>query len=334
MNRTRPTFVPRKLSIALSLAALAACLLAASPAQATFPGKPGAIVYPKSSFSESSSDGGGLFAHGPKRSQKPHQLTTDPDDSSPSVSADGRSIVFSSNRDPSPTAGGSHIYVADADGSGVTQVTADSTFDSNPSFSPDGEQIVFDRRVGSGKSRIYVVGVDGAGLKALTDSSSSAWEPVFTPNGRRIVYTSNADVDAETDRSDIFAMAPNGDNQKVLIDGIRNESEPDVSPNGKAIVFSSNRFHESNIWVARANGSHVRKVTHNKGDCFRGTCFVSPAWAPDGKHIAALGLGRYKSVLEIMKPDGSISAEFDSGGTEEEGYGSHVGAPAWGPVPK
>ena len=58
--------------------------------------------------------------------------------------------------------------------------------------------------------------------------------------------------DAETDRSDIFAMAPNGDNQKVLIDGIRNESEPDVSPNGRSIVFASNRFHESNIYVAKA----------------------------------------------------------------------------------
>ena len=34
-----------------------------------------------------------------------------------------------------------------------------------------------------------------------------------------------------------------------------------------------------------------------------------------------------------MRPDGSRSKEFDSGGTEEEGYGSHVGAPAWGPVP-
>ena len=35
-----------------------------------------------------------------------------------------------------------------------------------------------------------------------------------------------------------------------------------------------------------------------------------------------------------MRPDGSQSKEFDSGGTEEEGYGSHVGAPTWGPEAK
>jgi Tol biopolymer transport system component len=324
----------RRLFAPLSLAIAAGAAIFAAPAQAAFPGAPGQIVYPRSTFTESSSDGGGLFAHGPRQSQKSKQLTSDPDDGAPSFSADGRTIVFAGNRDLLPTSSGSHIYVMNVDGSDVRQVTSGTSYDSNPSFSPDGNRIVFDRRTGSGRSRIFVVDVDGSGMHALTDGSSSSWDPVFTPKGNRIVYTGNADVDASTDRSDIFAMAPDGANQKVLIDGIRNESEPDVSPNGRSIVFASNRFHESNIYVAKANGRRVRAVTHNKGDCFRGTCFVSPTWSPDGKHIAALGLGRYKSELEVMRLDGSQSKEFDSGGTEEEGYGSHVGAPTWGPVAK
>jgi TolB protein len=319
------------LAASLSLIGISA---GAAPAQATFPGVPGPLVYPRTSFSESASDGGGLFTHGPRLSQKSQQLTTDPDDQAPSFSADGRLIAFASDHDSTSSAG-THIYVMDADGSGLRQLTSGSAFDSDPAFSPDGERLVFDRRTGgSGTSRIYAVGVDGSGLHALTDGSSGAWDPVFTPNGRRIVYVGNGDSDARTDRSDIWAMGPTGADQRVLIDGVRDESEPDVSPNGRAIVFASNRFHESNIYVARANGKHVRAVTHNKGDCFRGTCYVSPAWAPDGKHIAALGLGRYKSDLEVMRPDGSQRREFDSGGTEEEGYGSHVGAPAWGVVPR
>jgi Tol biopolymer transport system component len=327
------TRILNRLVLALSLALLGGAAAGAVPALATFPGDPGPLVYPRTSFTESASDGGGLFAHGPRSSQKAQQLTTDPDDNSPSFSADGRLIAFSSNRE-SPPGAGAHSYVINADGSGLRQLTTGSAFDSDPSFSPDGELVVFDRRTGGGgTSRIYAVGVDGSGLKALTDASSSAWDPVFTPNGRRIVYVGNGDSDARTDRSDIWAMGPTGADQRVLIDGVRNESEPDVSPSGRAIVFASNRFHESNIYVARVNGSHVRAVTHNKGDCFRGTCYVSPTWAPDGKHIAALGLGRYKSDLEVMRPDGSRMKEFDSGGTEEEGYGSHVGAPAWGVVP-
>jgi Tol biopolymer transport system component len=333
MNRDPLTSRLLRLLIPLSLAFAAAPVVFAAPAQAAFPGAPGKIVYPRASSSESGSTGG-LFAHGPRRSQKPSQLTSESQDNAPSFSADGRMIAFSSDRGLLPTSSGSHIYVMNADGSDVRQVTSGPAYDSDPSFSPDGSRIVFDRSTGSGRPRIFVVSVDGSGLEALTDGSSSSWDPVFTPKGNRIVYTGNADVDAPTDRSDIFAMAPDGSDQRVLIDGIRNESEPDVSPDGRSIVFVSNRFHESNIYVAKANGRRVRSVTHGKGDCFRGTCYLSPAWAPDGKHIAFLGLGRYKSVLEVMRANGSNRQEFDSGGTEEEGYGSHVGAPTWGPVAK
>jgi hypothetical protein len=35
-----------------------------------------------------------------------------------------------------------------------------------------------------------------------------------------------------------------------------------------------------------------------------------------------------------MKLDGSGQKTFDSGGTEEEGFGTHIGAPAWGPAPR
>ena len=54
-------------------------------------------------------------------------------------------IAFSSDRGLLPTSSGSHIYVMDADGSDVRQVTSGTTYDSDPSFSPDGSRIVFDR---------------------------------------------------------------------------------------------------------------------------------------------------------------------------------------------
>jgi hypothetical protein len=37
----------------------------------------------------------------------------------------------------------------------------------------------------------------------------------------------------------------------------------------------------------------------------------------------------------VMRADGRGHAkEFDEAGTEEEGFGSRIGAPAWGPVPR
>jgi Tol biopolymer transport system component len=316
----------------LPLVALAVAGCAAAPAQATFPGTPGPIAYSRSTSTETGTTGG-IFAHGPRRSQRALRLTSEPGDSSPSYSADGRTIAFVAERE-ALIAAGRHIYLMNSDGGDVRPLTSGAGRDANPSFSPSGRQVVFDRSEGSGDSpQIFVVNVDGSGLRRLTAGPGKNYDPVFTPNGRRIVFVSDRDHDVRTDRSDIFSMAADGSDQRILIDGPRNESEPDVSPNGRSIVFSSNRRKGPNLFVARSNGTHVRALTHSRGDCFYGTCYLSPAWAPDGRHIAFLAVGRYKSDLDVMRADGSQDREFDSGGTEEEGYGTTLGAPAWGPAP-
>ena len=306
---------------------VAAAAVLATPAQAAFPGKVGSLVYPRVSINESE-DTGGLTLHGPRQKQKPHRLTSNPTDEAPAFSANGRFVAFSSVTEP--LVAGRHIYVVKADGTGLRQLTTGSSFDSNPSFSPDGKQVVFDRHGGSGKTHVFAINVDGSGLRQLTNGSFNDSEPVYTPNGKRIVFVSDRDHDVKTDRSDIFAMAPSGANQRVLIDGPYYEKEPDTAPNGKAIAFVSNRRPGINIFVANANGRQVRQLTHNKRDCFSGSCNLGPAWSPDGKHIAYLAVGRYSSDLEVMRADGGGVKGFSDGGTEPEGFGTKVGAPGWG----
>jgi len=320
----------KKLSV--FVAALSLALVFAAPAWATYPGKAGPLVYSKSNSSELGTTGG-LVSHGPRVSQKPVALTTVPYDSMPFFSADGRKIVFA--RDPDLLAAGSSIFIMNSDGSGAKQLTSGPRLDGNPTISPDGEVVVFDRyEPGNNRSHLWSVKVDGTGLTQLTSGSDDESEPVFTPSGKRIVYTGNADQDARSDHSDIWAMAADGSNPKVLVDGVRDESEADVSPNGRSIVFSSNRNHGPNLFIANAKGKRVRPVTRNKGDCFRGRCYLTPVFSPDGKHLASTGGGRYSDSLTVMKLDGSQQKTFDSGGTEEEGYGTHIGAPAWGPAPR
>jgi Tol biopolymer transport system component len=315
----------------IALVVLACALLAglATSAQAAFPGKPGPLVYPRVNINESG-DTGGLTLHGPRQKQKPHRLTSNPTDEAPAFSANGRFVAFSSITEPLGAATGRHIYVVKADGAGLRQLTSGPSFDSNPSFSPNGKQIVFERDPGAGKSHVFAINFDGTGLRQLTNGAFNDSEPVYTPSGKRIVFVSDRDHDVKTDRSDIFAMAPNGANPRVLIDGPYYEKEPDTSPNGRGIVFVSNRQPGINLFVANANGRRVRQLTHNKRDCFSGSCNLSPAWSPDGKHIAYLAVGRYSSDLEVMRADGSGEKEFSDGGTEPEGFGTKVGAPSWG----
>jgi Tol biopolymer transport system component len=310
-------------------------LVGASPVSAAFPGVPGPIAYSHTVIGEGT-DTGGLFAHGPRKRDVPVELTENPADNSPSYSPNGRLIVFAGNHDPGLAPQGSHLYVMKSDGGGIRQLTSGSFYDSNPSFSPNGKLVVFDRGGLQGRStQIFAVPVAGGNPEAITDESGSDSDPTFTPNGKRIVFVSNRMTSGRTDRSNILSMRPDGSQIRLLIDGPRNELDPDVSPNGRQIAFSSNRDHGPNLFVAKISGKHVRELTHSRHDCFGSACYTNPSWSPDGRHIAFLASGRYSSDIEVMRADGrGFSKEFASGGTEEEGFGSHVGAPAWGSKPR
>jgi len=330
MNALSHSSRPSRLLLALSLALLGALLLA-GPARAAFPGVPGPIVYTQSSFDSAVGDSGGLYVHGPRRTQAQRPLTTDPYDRDPAYSANGRLIVFVRATDPGSTPS-AHLFVMSADGTGVRQLTDGNVFDAGPTFAPNGRQIVFSRHTpGDPGNHLFAIGVDGSGLRQLTSGNFRDTEPTYAPNGRWLAFTSDREPSARTDRGDIFSMRPNGSRIRLLLDGPRKEAEPDISPNGRRILFTSNRRHGPNIYVARVNGSHVRALTRSRSDCFGSVCFRSPSWAPDGRHIAFVREGRYASDLEVMRADGRRATTFIEAGVEEGGEGTRILSPYWGP---
>ena len=83
-------------------------------------------------------------------------------DRSPAWSPDGSRIAFESFRDRNH-----EIYVMNADGSDVIQLTDNRGFDRSPAWSPDGSRIAFDSDR-DGNDEIYVMNADGSGQTNLT----------------------------------------------------------------------------------------------------------------------------------------------------------------------
>ncbi len=86
------------------------------------------------------------------------------------------------------------IFVADADGTDVRQVTELGAASFAPFFYPSGDRVIFSSNHGDSSGRefdIWAVNVDGTGLERITYSPGFDGFPVFSPDGRSLAFSSN-----------------------------------------------------------------------------------------------------------------------------------------------
>lgn len=86
------------------------------------------------------------------------------------------------------------IYVADADGSNVRQITDNGAANFAPYWHPSGQQIIFSSNMDDPQGRnfeLYLINVDGSGLERITYSEGFDGFPVFHPAGNLLVFGSN-----------------------------------------------------------------------------------------------------------------------------------------------
>lgn len=105
-----------------------------------------------------------------------------------SYSPDGTEILYASNAD-----GSMNLYIMDADGNNVRQLTFDNhCYNGGPFFSPEGDCVVFRAdREKADYLQIYTMNTDGTEERQLTDNGSVNWAPYWHPNGEVIAYTTS-----------------------------------------------------------------------------------------------------------------------------------------------
>ena len=84
-------------------------------------------------------------------------------DSAPAWSPDGRQVAFESNLD-----GDSEIFVMDADGTNVRQLTHNTLWDEGPAWAPDGTKLAFSSGADDTHLDIFTMNLDGTDVRQLT----------------------------------------------------------------------------------------------------------------------------------------------------------------------
>ena len=145
-------------------------------------------------------------------------------------SPDRSRIAFSSSR-----AGTYDLYLMDADGSSVRQLTSEPGNEGAPAWAPDGSRIVFtvDR---PGGSQIASIAPDGSDLRVLTSAPGSQRNPSVSTDGRAIAFASTRDGNLEIYRMD----ADGGNPQRLTSDGARDQL-PRWLPDGSLLYVSWGR---------------------------------------------------------------------------------------------
>lgn len=89
------------------------------------------------------------------------------------------------------------LYVADADGGAMRQLTDFGCASFAPQFTPDGRDIIFSSNKNDCDSRnfdLFLIGADGSNLRQVTDFGGFTSFAEFSPDGSRVAFSSDRDA--------------------------------------------------------------------------------------------------------------------------------------------
>ncbi len=238
------------------------------------------------------------------------RLTSDPaQDSEAAWSSDGKRIAFTSNRD-----GDFDIYVMDAEGGNLGQLTNDTFNNGAPTWSPGDWYMAFHSdRQGDGTDKLYTMNSDGSNQAMLPGSAGDNGYPTWSPDWSHLAFHSNRDGNWE-----IYVARYDGSEIARLTNDPAHDFNPTWSPDGKKLAFTSNRGGSYDLYIIDVETQDLVRLTADDT-----TDEVQPTWSASGWKIAFSLKQDGTRQIHVMNADGTGQVRLTDGPYDT--------VPAWSP---
>lgn len=208
--------------------------------------------------------------------------------SSASFSPDGRYLAVAAKRGPRDD-----ILILDVERNReVRRIRVDLNGVTTPSWSPDGQRLVFTGYDG-GLSDLFVINADGTGLQRLTNDKYADMHPVWSPDGRTLAWATDRGPGTDFDRLTFgnfrIATYDLASGRIELLAGmdVGRNVNPQWAPDGGSLAFLSDRTGVTNVYLYDFADRDVYQLT----DLFTGAQGITPlspsiSWARDADRLA------------------------------------------------
>lgn len=215
------------------------------------------------------------------------QLTADVGNNGfPAVTADGRYIVFNSDR--SGSGGNVGVWRVDSDGGNPRQLTS-GQLDIDPHPLPTNDWVVFSS-INSGKRTLWKVPIDGGRAVQIIDALSEY--PVASPDGKWLACSYRDEKNMAAARLAVIPI--NGGSPVKTFDiAVSPGRLVRWAPDSSALTYVTFNNGVGNLWSLPLTGGAPKQITD-----FRSNQIFGFDWSPDGKWLAlARGLETREIVL-------------------------------------
>jgi TolB protein len=203
-------------------------------------------------------------------------------------------IAFTSNRENGRHY---HLFMMDANGLNLEQLTEGSAFDRDPHLAYDGKRIAFSSNE-SGVYQIYILDLETRAIRQVSTGKADKTNPFWSPDQNYILYTVH-----EKDTSEVAIMNADGSQPRVLTRNRGNRHAYGFSPDGKWISYESTESDRNEIFIFDLQKLEPRRLIDTDQTSHLG----DPVFSPKGRFMLFISSLTPKDMHQIYLYDLELS---------------------------